>query len=47
MTKYKCPSCGKKEMVKQVYTEERCSCGHCNHHPHRNKRLVTSESSKK
>ena len=48
MTKYKCPECKKKKsMTKQVYTEEFCECGHVNHNPHRNKRLVTSESSKK
>ena len=41
--KYKCPECKKKEMKKQVYTEERCSCGYCNHCPHINKRLKSEE----
>lgn len=35
MRKYKCPDCGKKELIKQVYTEEFCSCGYVIHHPHR------------
>ena len=35
MTRYKCPDCKEKKMEKQVYTEERCDCGHVNHHPHR------------
>jgi DNA-directed RNA polymerase subunit RPC12/RpoP len=35
MTKYKCPECEKKELVKRVYTEERCSCGHTNHRVHK------------
>lgn len=38
--KYKCPVCKKKELIKQVYTEEVCNdCGHVNHQPHNNKRL--------
>ena len=40
MSKYKCPDCGKKELIKQVYTEEVCfDCGFVNHTPHNNKRL--------
>ena len=34
--KYYCKDCGKKELVKVVYTEERCdNCDHINHRPHR------------
>ncbi len=38
-TKYKCPECKEKELIKQVYTEEFCKCGHVNHTPHTSKRL--------
>ena len=37
--KYKCPECKKKDMKKQVYTEEFCKCGHVNHTPHTNRRI--------
>lgn len=39
MRKYKCNDCGKKELEKVVYTEERCQgCGFVNHNPHQLKR---------
>lgn len=34
--KYYCKDCGKKELVKVVYTEYHCrDCGRSDYHPHR------------